>query len=100
MLASERAELSVLQKRALEREQKGLQKSLQSEAEVEAGLAHLQEENVRVGVEAARVRGERESVRREMEGLEAEREKLQLFGLEVQQRSKEVEEMCQVRGCN
>ncbi len=95
-LASERAELSVLQKRALEQEQTGLQRKLRSEAELEAGLVHLKEENVRVGVEAARMREEGEGLRREREGLEAEREKLKVLGLEVQQQSREAEEMCQV----
>ena len=96
-LASERAEVSLLQKKAIVREQRESQKSIKSGAELEASLSHAREESARVAAEGAEVRREVEQLRGERAALERDQEKMEAFGLEVQRRAQEVEEMCQVQ---
>ena len=52
-----------------------------------------------MAAEGTRVREEGERWRREREALERDREKLETFGRELQQRSLEIEDMCQVTVC-
>lgn len=98
VLAGERAEVTLLQRRALEREQRDTQKNLQADAELEAVEASARVERARVASETARLREDQDRLKCEQQALVAGRARVEELQAAVSKRAAEMEQQSKSAG--
>ncbi|XP_022788434.1 fas-binding factor 1 homolog isoform X3 [Stylophora pistillata] len=100
-LATERAQLSSAHRDLISREKLKTETSVQAEADLGATAVKIKEDAAALNVREAQLKQEEERMRREKEelerkriGFQEERDRVGRLGLEVQKRSREIEELC------
>nr|XP_058970698.1 fas-binding factor 1-like isoform X2 [Pocillopora verrucosa] len=100
-LATERAQLSSAHRDLISREKLKTETSVQAEADLGATAVKIKEDAATLNVREAQLKQQEERLRREQEeferkriGFEEERDRIGKLGLEVQKRSREIEELC------
>jgi len=104
-LATERAQLSSAHRDLISREKLKTETSVQAEADLGATAVKIKEDAAALSVREAQLKQEEERLRREKleferqrSGFDEERDRIGKLGLEVQKRSREIDELCSDAG--